>query len=248
MPTLPLTPAEIVIAIAMAAVGSLVQGSIGFGLAVVSAPILLLMNPAFVPGPTLLAAMLLVILMALRERRDVIVRDVGLATIGRIFGVLPAAYVIRVVPKTVFELLFAALVIFVVMLSAWGGRGHLRPTPVNVVIGGILSGFIGTISSVGGPAMALVYQHEKGPRIRGTLGAIFTVGTLVSLAGLWWVDRFGPVELTLGLLLMPGVLIGFALSRYTKGHIDRAHTRPAVLIISAFSAMAVMLRALAAHF
>jgi hypothetical protein len=61
--------------------------------------------------------------------------------------------------------------------------------------------------------MALVCQHESGPRIRGTLSAIFTIGTTISVAGLWWVGRFGAVELLLGLALMPAVLLGFVLSR-----------------------------------
>lgn len=246
MPTLPLTAPQIAIAIAMATLGALLQGSIGFGLAVVAAPILLLLNEAFVPGPTLFAAMLLVVLMALRERRSVIVGDIGLAVFGRFVGMLPAVYAISILPKAVYELLFSVLVLLMVLLSATGQ--HLPPNRINVFIAGILSGFVGTISSVGGPVMALVYQNESGPSIRATLGAIFTLGSLVSLIGLWWVGRFGAIELALGLLLLPGVLIGFALSRYTKGYIDRAGTRPVVLLVAALSAVAVMLRALSAHF
>ena len=121
-------------------------------------------------------------------------------------------------------------------------------TATNVFAGGVGSGFVGTLSSVGGPLMALMYQRESGPRIRGTLGAIFTLGCIVSLTGLWCAGHFGLLEFTLGLLLMPGVLIGFALSRYTTGRIDRGHMRPAVLLISAISSLAVILRALASQF
>jgi uncharacterized membrane protein YfcA len=223
-------------------VGSLLQGSIGFGLAVVAAPILLLIDPRFVPAPMMLAAVFLVILIALRERRDVIVRDVALATVGRIIGTLPAAYALTILPAKIYEMVFAGLILLAVGLSAFGW--HTRRTALNVVIAAILSGFIGTISSVGGPALAMMYQHESGPRIRGTISAIFTIGTTISLAALWWVGRFGAVELTLGLSLLPGVLAGFVLSRYTARRLDRAHIRPAVLAISAFSAVVVALRAL----
>ena len=242
MAHLPVTPSELAIAILLVAVGSLAQGSIGFGLAVIAAPILLIVNPAFLPGPMLLAAMVLVTLMALRERGDVIVRDVWFGTIGRILGTLPAAYAVSVLPLAVYELLFASLILMCVVLSALGW--HIPSTPPNVIAAAILSGFSGTVSSVGGPPMALVYQMEKGPRIRSTLSAIFTVGSIVSLVGLWSVDRFGVVELLLGLLLLPGVFVGFALSRYTTGHVDRAHTRPAVLAVSAISAAAIFLRAI----
>jgi uncharacterized membrane protein YfcA len=242
VPTLPVTPAELAIAMVLAAVGSVVQGSIGFGMAVVAAPILLLVNPVFVPGPMLLAAVFLVILMALRNRRDVIVGDVAVATVGRIIGTAPAALAIRALQPSVYELLFAILVITVVVLSMKGF--NLRRTPPNVFIAAALSGFIGTMSSMGGPAMALVYQHETGPKIRGTLSAIFTIGTVISVLGLWWAGRFGAVELQLGLLLMPAVFVGFLLSRYTVGRLDKAHTRPAVLAISAIAALAILLRVL----
>jgi hypothetical protein len=43
------------------------------------------------------------------------------------------------------------------------------------------------------------------------------------------------------------VVIGFAISGYTTAVVDRAHIKPAVLAISALSALVVMLRALAAH-
>jgi uncharacterized membrane protein YfcA len=244
VPTLPVTPAELVVALVLSLFGSWLQGSIGFGLAVVAAPIPLLVNPAFVPGPMLLAAMCLVILIALRERRDVIVRDVANATVGRVIGALPAAYALSALPRSTYELLFAALVIAAVALSMLGW--HARPTPVHVTIASIFSGFMGTMSSIGGPAMAIVYQNETGPRIRGTLSAIFTIGTIISIASLWWIGRFGAVELALGALLMPAVLVGFALSRYTAGRLDEAHTRPAVLAISALSALAIAIRAASA--
>jgi uncharacterized membrane protein YfcA len=222
-------------------VGSVLQGSIGFGLAVVAAPILLLVNPVFVPGPMLLAAMLLVILIAHRERRDVIVQDIAIASLGRVIGTVPAAYAIGTLPRNVYELLFATLVTLAVVLSMAGW--HIRRTPFNIFLAAIVSGIAGTVSSIGGPPMALVYQHETGPIMRGTLSAIFTIGTVISMAGLWWAGRFGVVELILGAMMMPGVVLGFWLSRYTAGRLDVAHTRPAVLAISATSALLIMLRA-----
>ena len=67
--------------------------------------------------------------------------------------------------------------------------------------------------------MAMVYQHEEAPKIRGTLNAIFTIGTPISLIGLWWAGqrpnaavRFGVPELTLGFLMMPAVVVGFLLA------------------------------------
>ena len=95
MPTLPVTPAELAIALGLVVIGSIVQGSIGFGLAAVVAPILLLMNPIFLPGPMLFAAMLLTALIAVRDRRHAVWPEVAVGTGGRIVGMLPAALAIR---------------------------------------------------------------------------------------------------------------------------------------------------------
>lgn len=243
MPTLPVTPVELAIALALTVVGCAFQGSVGIGLAVLAAPILLLYSPAFVPGPLVLAAIVLVILMALRERNAVIVRDIKYATAGRILGTIPAAYMIGAVPKSVYELVFGVLVMLGVVVSIAGL--HIVATRRNVLLAGTMSGFMSTVSSVGGPPMALVYQHEEGPRVRATISAIFTVGGFVSLAGLWWAGRFGLVELLLGILLAPGVVLGFYISKFTSSRIDAAHARPALLVASAICALIVIVRALA---
>jgi uncharacterized membrane protein YfcA len=125
-------------------------------------------------------------------------------------------------------------------VSGW----HVPLTLRNVFLSGIGSGFMGTVSAIGGPPLALVYQNESGPRIRSTISAMFTIGTMVSATGLWWAGRFGIKELVLGLLLMPGVLVGFALSRFTTPWLDREHMRPAVLGLSALSAVVIAVRAL----
>jgi uncharacterized membrane protein YfcA len=246
VPTLPVTPTQIAIAIALTIVGSAIQGNVGIGFAVVAGPILLLVNTAFVPAPVVLAAMLLVLLIAMRERRDVIVEDLKYALLGRTIGTVPAAYAVKAFPKSAYELLFAALVIIGVVLSALGW--HIHRTRRNVTLASIASGFMSTVSSMGGPPMALLYQNEEGPRIRATISAIFTVGGFITLAGLWWAGRFTVVELLLGLLLMPGVIIGFAISGYTTAIADRVELKPAILIISAISALAVIYKALASNF
>lgn len=246
MPTLPVTPTQIVIAILLTIIGSAIQGNVGIGFAVFAGPILLLVNTAFVPAPVVLAAMLLVMLIAWRERRDVIVEDLKYAIVGRTIGTLPAAYAVKAFPKSAYELLFAALVIVGVVLSALGW--HVVRSRQNVVLASVVSGFMSTVSSMGGPPMALLYQNEEGPRIRATISAIFTVGGFITLAGLWWAGRFGRVELLLGLLLMPGILIGFVISSYTTEIADRVQLKPVILTISALSALAVIYKALTSNF
>jgi uncharacterized membrane protein YfcA len=230
---------------AMVTVASAIQGVIGFGLAVISAPILLLLNPIFLPGPMLIAGMLLTVLVAVRDREHVVWDEVAVGSSGRALGTLPAAIALRLMSAEAYDLLFAIVVLVGVLISIVGWRMQL--TLRNIFLTGVGSGFISTVSAVGGPPMALVYQHEKGPRLRGTLSAMFTIGTVISVIGLWWANRFGSAELTLGMLMAPAVIAGFWLSKYLTGHIDEAHTRPAILVLSALAAFIILFRSLAAH-
>jgi uncharacterized membrane protein YfcA len=240
--TLPVTLVQVATAFVLCVVGSAIQGSVGIGFAVVVAPILLLYAPAFVPAPMVLAALLLVIMIATRERHDVIWRDLPPATLGRTLGTIPAAFALSILPQPYYELLFGALVMLGVVVSALGW--HIRPTLWNVFLASIVSGFMSTVSSIGGPPMALMYQNEEGSRIRATISAIFIIGGTITLTGLWSIGRFHVTELLLGLLLMPGVIVGFLISRYTTAKLNAEHVRPALLTASALCALIVIARSL----
>ncbi len=242
MPTLPVTPVQLAAALGLVVLGSVIQGSIGFGLAAVVAPVLLLVNSIFLPGPMLVTSMLLTVLIAWRDRRHTVWPEVAVGTTGRIFGMLPAALALRFLSGATYELLFAAAVLAGVAISL--GGWHFRLTIRNLFLTAIGSGFVSTISAIGGPPMALVYQHEEAPKIRGTLSSMFTIGTPISLIGLWWAGWFGLPELMLGVMLMPAVVVGFAFSRYTVARLDGRHTRPAILALSASTAVVVIIHAL----
>jgi uncharacterized membrane protein YfcA len=109
---------------------------------------------------------------------------------------------------------------------------------------GLLSGVLGTAVSIGGPPIALLYQRETGSRLRGTLAAFFLIGVTMSLVGLRAADRFGLAELRQGAQLVPGILLGFLVSRRASGLLDRGYTRPAILTVSALSSVVVIARAL----
>lgn len=242
MLTAPLSPCQFFIAFVLAMVGSIIQGSIGFGMAALTAPILLLVNPIFVPGPIMLPGVLLVSLLAYRERKSVVMPEVVIGVLGYMLGAIPAVCAISKLPESSYQLLFATLVILGVGVSLAGWRFAL--TPHNLFGAAVFSGFAGTAAGIGGPFVALVYQYEKGPRIRGTMSTIFAIGTVVALVGLHWSGHFGIREILLGMWLIPGVILGFFVSQFTNPFIDKAHTRPAVLAISLMAAIAIFVRVL----
>ena len=91
--------------------GAMVQGSIGFGLNVVGAPLLVLIDTRFVPGPTLVAALVLTVLVGIRERGSVDRRGFWWIFVGRVPASLAAALVVSVLPERgiAFALAFVVL-------------------------------------------------------------------------------------------------------------------------------------------
>ena len=115
----------------------------------------------------LVVTMLLAALVTWRDRRHVAWSEVSMATAGRLIGVLPASFAMGRVSQNSYDLLFAAAVLAAVAISL--GGWNVRLTSRSLLLAAIASGFISTVSAVGGPPMAIVYQNEQAAKIRGTL-------------------------------------------------------------------------------
>lgn len=202
----------------------------------------MLISPSFIPGPLLFNAVVLTLLLAHRERKSIVVSEIRWAVVGRLIGVAFAAAVVASISTDGLALMLGLLVLLLVGLSLSGL--HFEPTWKSLIVAGTVSGFSGTIASVGAPPMAIVYQNATGPRIRGTLSAFFVIGTIMSLMALLLVGRLGVVEFTTALRLLPGLMLGFALSRRLALVLDRGRTRYAVLGLSAMGGALLVLRQL----
>jgi uncharacterized membrane protein YfcA len=76
------------------------------------------------------------------------------------------------------------------------------------------------------------------------LGGYFVIGTAMSLIVIAAVGRFGIAELRWGVALVPGTLLGFAVSSRLTPWLDRGYTRPAVLAVAAVAGVAGVVRQL----
>jgi len=229
-----------VTAIAIIAAASALQAATGMGLALFAAPLLVLVNPALVPGPMLCCVVALSIAVAWRERLAIDPRLLGLSLMGLLLGCGLAAVVLLVLDRMQLRSVFAMLILAMVLLSVSGLP--VRANRAALLLGGMASGVVGTMFGVHGPPIALVLQHEPPNRLRATLCAFFAAGCTVSLIVLAGIGAFDSTGVRLGLSLMPGVAIGFALAPPLARRIDRRRARIAVLVISALSALALLLR------
>jgi uncharacterized membrane protein YfcA len=221
---------------------ALMQGIGGVGFAMVSAPIAVLFLPELVPGPLLVLGAGLALLGAVREFAHVDWRGVGVMTFGRIIGTLAAGAILSLLPAELFSIVFALLILAAVGFSFAGWR--VFPTDANMVVAGIASGLMSTITASGASPFAIVMQHVAPARMRATLGCVFFVGALLSLAMLAAVGMFTLDQLWLGLLLFPSIAVGFAASSPLNKLFSREALRVLILAIAALGALGVLVRAL----
>ena len=224
------------------AMSAMVQGAVGFGLGMLAIPVLIYLDIRFVPGPLLVAALTMHMLVLRRDRSGVDRSGLAMLLGGRVLGTIPAALLLAWMPLDGMKILLASVVLAGAVMGVLHSGGH--PTRAVLFGAGTASGFMATAAGLGGPPVALVYQRETGLRLRGTLAAYFIVGTVVSLAALAWAGRFGAEEIRLAGVLIPGTVLGYFLSRRAAAYLDSGRTRTAVLTVSALAAVSVIVTVL----
>ena len=139
-------------------------------------------------------------------------------------------------------MLFSVLVLLGVGLSFAGWR--IRPTSRTLVVAGAASGFMGSITSIGGPPMAIVYQHESGDRVRASLANFFVFGAAMSLAMLAAAGEIHADDVRRAMILLPAMLLGFVASRWAARWLDGDDLRKWLLGFSAVTSSIVLVTAL----
>lgn len=233
-----MTPIEWTVAIAAVAIGACAQGALGFGLGLVAAPVLAITDEDFVPGPLLIVAMVLTVIVALRERGGIDWKGLRWAIIGRVPGSVAGTFAVVLLPERGLIILFAVLVLSGVGLSVAGWR--LEATPPTLFTAGATSGFMGSITSIGGPPMALVYQRHTGPQLRSTLAGFFVFGSTLSIVLLVAAGEIHTGDLGRAAALLPAMLGGYVASRFLARWLDKGYLRSVLLAFSAATCVALL--------
>ncbi|ADZ69748.1 sulfite exporter TauE/SafE family protein [Polymorphum gilvum] len=210
----------LILAEAIVALAAILQASVGMGFGMLAAPLLALIDPTLVPGPMLVLGFVTAAIGALRERRGIDWGELRIGFTGRVVGAAAAVALLASLPdRSLFSLIFGLLVAFAIVLSVSGWK--IAFTRVNLFALSTVSGLMGTITSVGAPPMALLYQHRDVLTARPTLNALFACGMIAGLAGLGLSGWIGWRDVGTAALLVPGMATGFYLSRYTARFVDR---------------------------
>ncbi len=221
--------------------GAVAQGTVGLGLGLIAAPVVAVLDPTLMPGSALLLGFTMPLVTLAQEWRHIAWRDarwlVGARVATTPLGILVLAWI----PASAIGILVGSGVLLSVLLTLW--RIEARPTTRNLVVAGAVAGVSGTAASVAGPPAAILLRNEKGARLRATLAAFFACGSGASLLALQLAGRLSTRQIGYGLTWIPALLIGFALAVPLRTKLHSNRLRAAVLVISAVSAIAAILRA-----
>lgn len=221
------------IAMLLIFVGSFVQTAIGFGLAIVAAPLLFQLSPDYVPAPICLVALFISILNARKHRSNISIGGLKMAIIGRIPGSVAGAVLLLMVSTQVLSLWLGFLVVFAVIVSLLPYR--IEPTPLKMGIAGFFSGFFGTSSAIGGPPMALLLQHQEASQLRGNLSAFFVFSSMISLAVQAPIGFLTLYHIKIAVPLIPAAWLGYKLALLTTQTLPKEKIRYGALILCAVS-------------
>lgn len=89
---------ELLLVILALSAGAFVQSLIGFGLAIVSAPFLMMIEPSLVPGSVTMVTLGLAVVNTWQYRRQLSLKGIGWAFVGRIPGTVVAGALLFISP------------------------------------------------------------------------------------------------------------------------------------------------------
>jgi uncharacterized membrane protein YfcA len=236
------TVAGFLVAVAVIIFGSIVQGTIGFGLGLLAAPFIAIAIPEAIPVVLVMVAWPIGGVTAMREHHAMERFALLWMLVGAIPGTLIGLWIIHLASASTLGIIVGITTLVGVLATVVSPP--IPITRITALSAGLIGNITGTAASVGGPPVALLFQHHRGPAVRSTLGAYFAASATLSVIGYGATGEITVDKLLLVLALLPAMLFGAWLSKHFHGLVDKGWLRPSVLILSAIAGTIAILRGL----
>jgi uncharacterized membrane protein YfcA len=229
-------------------VGGMVQGCMGFGLALVVAPPLLLHMPAAAAVPMMaMASLPNTALAGWSLRRHAEPRMVWLLALGSAGGLPLGIYLLTTLDGPVFKAGVGALMVALAALMISGWRWELRRPERALLPVGFASGFLGGSISISGPPIILFLSDLGIPRdvFRANSLAYFTLHGLMQLAGFAVTGLLSREVAWRGALLIPVVFLGTQIGLRLATRLGQVFFQRVTLGAAAVMGMVLFVRSMA---
>ena len=231
--------AGVILVIALAVfVGAFVQAVVGLGVGLVAAPVVAAFEPGMMPVLPLFFGLLTSGLSLRGEWHAVNWPAIGWSLPARVPGTALGVWLVVIFTPRQISIAVGLMVLVAVALSL---RTVSVPiTRTSLVGAGFASGVAGTATSIGGPPIALLFQHRPPPEVRSTLSVFFFVGVVLGLGGLLLAGQVAWTSVLLAALLAPVLLAGVWCGWQVRDRVPHGQFRSVVLGICAVSAVALL--------
>jgi hypothetical protein len=221
------------------AIGAFVQGTIGVGFALVSVPVIAFFDRDILPVCVLALMIPLNIYVIWREHGSIDWPGASWITVGRIFGTAGGLVVLSLLVPALLNGLIGVVTIAAAAATLF--MPHFKPGRWTLLTAGVITGITETATGVGGPPLALVYQHQPGAVLRATIATCFVVGQVLSLVVLTAAGRAGTSQWTAALVLFPALALGGFASRHAHKRFSGPWLRLSVLVFAIASGFGLLL-------
>lgn len=220
-----------------------VQRLSGQAFGIVAAPLIALAAPQFLPAGLLLLGITVGLTSTALDFSSLTRAEIIPGFIGRAAGAVFAAMIAASITNlNLIAGLTGLAVLFGILLSLSGLR--IKIQPVSLLTAGVAAGLMGTITAVGAPPMALLYQYEPAKRARAMQNAFFFWGMTVSVLALAVHGLITSKHLLFAASLLPAVILGLGISIPLASRMERQTIRPFALGLSAIAAVTLLARLL----
>ena len=221
------------------ALAAFVQGSTGLGFALISTPVIGLTQPELLPVAVLVLMVPLNIYVAGRERTSVDIRGVGWVSAGRLAGTVGGLAVLITIPTSSLNLLVGGCMVLAAVASLF--TPSFTPARSALATAGVVTGVTETATGVGGPPLALMYQHKAANVLRSTVAVCFLIGEVLSITLLLLTGEASTRQFVTAALLLPALAAGAILSHYVHHRLHGPRMRIAVLVFALVSGLALLI-------
>jgi uncharacterized membrane protein YfcA len=223
-------------------VGCWIQTALGFGAAVFAAPIIVIIQPSWVPVIITVTALILSLLNAWNQRESLRLNELVNPFIMRVPGTILGAWLLTHLDVVSLQIAIATCVLLAVVITYFGKQFDY--TPKRLGIASFISGITGTTTSIGGPPMALVMQHGDPSIVRANLSIYFVYSCTLSLISYWLIGLLDLELLLTSLSFIPVCLLGFATGIKARPYVDSGKFRFLLLILCSIAGLIALSGAL----
>lgn len=237
-----MTTTTVLLVVLVSTLGALAQGATGSGYGIVTAPLLLLVSPASVPGPLLVSTVLVMALVVHRHRRSLAAAELGPAVVGALPGIGLGLLVASVLPART-AVLLVGLVVLAGVVAGLLGRA-VPATRATTAGAGVLAGVFTVLAATPGPPLMLLRQDAHPDRTRANLSLYFLVVSALTLVTVLLVGGSRAAHWPAVVPLVLGAGAGFWAGRPLLRLVSAARLRRLALALCLLASLSLITRSL----